>query len=205
MSALLPLRQAILQGDYRVLYLAWLQAAAVSAHLEEDVQEPPVLPNLQKFSAPLQSFVDWVEMDMDLIAAAAQVSQTEQELREPFKEWVNALSDKEKTKLLVEIITGDSAIASQLQARLRQKFSQPPELPSISDTNRRHFSELRDLAKTRRSERQEKEKAAVKAERDRYLESLRPQRSQIWETVEALIARKQAKPYEQAIHRAISF
>ena len=203
LSALIPLRQAILQGDLRVLYLAWLQAAAVSVHLGEDVQEPPVPPNLQKFSAPLQSFVDWVEMDMDLIAAAAQVSQTKKELREPFKDWVNALPDKEKTKLLVEIITGDSAIASQLQARLRQKFAQPPELPSISDTNRRHFSELRDLAKTRRSERQEKEKAAAKAERHRYLESLKPQRSQIWETVEALIARKQAKPYEQAIQHLV--
>ncbi|MCG8367848.1 MAG: hypothetical protein MJA27_31515, partial [Pseudanabaenales cyanobacterium] len=120
LSALLPLRQAILQGDYRVLYLAWLQAAAVSAYLEDDAQEPPVPSNLQKFNAPLQSFVDWLEIDPDLIAVAAQVSQTQKEFKEPFQDWVNALSDKEKTKLLLEIVTGDSAIASQLQARLRK-------------------------------------------------------------------------------------
>ncbi|MGB7087351.1 MAG: hypothetical protein WBD47_17465 [Phormidesmis sp.] len=203
LSALIPLRQAILQGDYRVLYLAWLQAAAVSAYLEEDVQEPPVPPNLQKFNAPLQSFVDWLEIDLDLIAVAAQVSQTQKELKEPFKDWVNALSDKEKTKLLVEIVTGDSAIASQLQARLRQKFAQAPELPSVSNVNRRHFSELRALAETQRLECQSKEKAAAKAKRHRYLESLKPQQAQIWETVKDLIARKQAQPYKQAIQHLI--
>ena len=41
LGALIPLRQAILQGDYRVLYLAWLQAAAVTTYLEDDAQEPP--------------------------------------------------------------------------------------------------------------------------------------------------------------------
>lgn len=203
LSALIPLRQAILQGDYRVLYLAWLQAAAVSAYLEDDAQEPPVPPNLQKLNGPLQSFVDWLEIDPDLIAVAAQVSQTRKELKEPFKDWVNALSEQDKTKLLLELVTGDSAIAIQLQARLRQKFAKAPELPSVSDVDRRHFSELRALADTQRSERQAKEKAAAKAKRHQYLESLKPQQAQIWETIRELIARKQAQPYEQAIQHLV--
>ncbi|MEM9906494.1 MAG: hypothetical protein AAF921_15865 [Cyanobacteria bacterium P01_D01_bin.44] len=203
LSALIPLRQAILQGDYRVLYLAWLQAAAMSAYLEEDAQEPPVPPNLQRLNAPLQSFVDWLEIDPDLIAVAAQVSQTQKELKEPFKDWVNALSDKEKTKLLLEIITGDSVLASQLQARLRQKFARTPELPSVSDVDRRHFSELRTLADKQYSERQAQAAAETKAKRSKYLESLKPQQAQIWETIKDLIARKQAQPYEQAVQHLI--
>ncbi len=203
LSALLPLRQAILQGDYRVLYLAWLQAAAVSAYLDDEAQEPPVPPNLQNLNGSLQSFVDWLEMDSDLIAVAAQVSQMQKELKEPFKDWVNALSDKEKTKLLLEIVTGDSAIASQLQARLRQKFAKTPELPSASDAERRHFSELRSLADKRFAERQAKEKAAAKAKRRKYLESLKPRQAQLWETIKDLIARKQAQPYDQAIQHLV--
>ncbi|MEM9807601.1 MAG: hypothetical protein AAF959_20240 [Cyanobacteria bacterium P01_D01_bin.56] len=203
LSALIPLRQAILQGDYRVLYLAWLQAAAVSVYLEEDLQEPPVPPNLQKLNVPLQAFVDWLNLDPDLITVAAQVSQKQEELKEPFKDWVNALSDKEKTKLLLEIVTGDSVISNQLQARLRQKFAKAPESLSLSDVDRRHFSELSTLADTKRSERQAQEKAAAKAKRRKYLESLKPQKTQMWETVEELIARKQAQPYEQAIQHLI--
>ncbi len=203
LSALLPLRQTILQGDYRVLYLAWLQAAAVSAYLEDDAQEPPVPPNLQKLNGPLQAFVDWLEMEPDLIAVAAKSSPTQNALKEPFKEWVNALSDKEKTKLLLEIVTGDSAIASQLQARLRRKFAQASEFPLVPDGEQRHFSQLRALADTQRSERQAKEKAAAQAKRRKYLESLKPRQAQLWETIKDLIARKQAQPYKQAIQHLV--
>ena len=203
LSALLPLRQAILQEDYRVLYLAWLQAAAVSDYLEDDAQEPLIPANLQKLNGPLQSFVDWLEMDPDLIAVAAQVSQTQKKLREPFKDWINALSDKEKTKLLLEIVKGDSAIAIQLQARLRQKFAKTSEFSSAPGGDRRLFSELRSLANTQRSARQAKEKAVAKAKRRKYLESLKPQQAQIWEKIKDLIARKQAQPYEQAIQHLL--
>lgn len=203
LSALLPLRQAILQGDYRVLYLAWLQAAAVSDDLEEKAQEPPVPPNLQNLDAPLQSFIDWLEMDQDLIAVAAQASSTQEKSKEPLSDWVNSLSEPEKTQLLLEIIEGDSAIASDLRARLRQKFAQDSDLTSEVSDERRSFSQLRELANRHRSERQAKEKAAAKAERRQYLESLKPKQAQIWETIHALIARKQAKSYEQAIQHLV--
>jgi hypothetical protein len=203
LSGLIPLRQAILQGDYRVLYLAWLQAAAVSAYFEEDAQEPPIPSNLQKLNAPLQSFVDWLQIDPDLIAVAAELSPTQKEIKEPFKDWISALSDKEKTKLLLEIVTGDSAIAAQLQAHLRQKFAKVPDLTPGSGDDRRSFSELREMADTHRSERQAKEKAAAKARRHKYLESLKPQQAKIWETIKDLIARKQAQPYEQAVQHLV--
>lgn len=203
LSALMPLRQAILQGDYRVLYLAWLQAAAVSGHLDEGAQEPPVPPNLQKLNGPLQSFADWLGIDMDLIAAAAQVSQTQKAAKEPFEDWVKAMSDQAKTKLLLEIVTGDSAIAPQLQARLRQKFTKAPKPAPASDIERRDFAALKTLADTHRSERQAKATAAAQAKRRKYLESLKPQQTQIWETINALIARKQAQPYDQAVQHLI--
>lgn len=202
LSALLPLRQAILQGDYRVLYLAWLQAAAVSVYLEEDAQEPPIPPNLQKLSAPLQSFIDWLKIDPDLITVAAQASPTQKQPKEPFKAWIKSLSDKEKTELLLEVIAEDSVMASQIRARLRQKFAKAPERPAGSD-HQRSFSELSALADEQRSKRRAQEKAAAKAKRRKYLESLKPQKAQIWQTIRGLIARKQAKPYEQAVQHLI--
>ena len=203
LGTLIPIRQAILQGDYRLLYLAWLQAAAVSPDLEQDTQEPPVPPNLQKLNASLQSLIDWLEIDSDLIAAAAQISQTKENPKEPFEAWVKALSEKEKTALLVDIVTGDSAIASQLQARLRQKFASASERLSVSNGERRRFLELAASAKTQRSRRQAKEKATATAKRHQYLETLKHQQAQIWDTIDSLIARKQAQPYQQAIQHLI--
>ena len=207
LSELIPLRQAILLGDYRVLYLAWLQAAAISSYFEDedkdDPQEPPIPPNLQTFTPPLQSFADWLEIDADLIAAAVQTSPIQTELKEPFPDWVHALSEREKTKLLIEIVTGDSIGATQLQAHLRQKFAHTIELSPVSKINRRRFSELKILAQTECSHRQTKEKAVAQAKHHQYLESLKPQQAQIWSTIHDLIAHKKAKHYEQAVKHLI--
>ena len=48
-----------------------------------------------------------------------------------------------------------------------------------------------------------KEKAAAEAKRRKYLESLKPQQTKIWETIKKLIVLKQAQPYEQAIQHLI--
>ena len=180
-----------------------MQAAAVSDDLEEDAKEPPMPPNLQKLDPPLQSFRDWLDMDQDLIAVAAQASPSQEKSKEPFSEWVNSLSELEKTELLLEIIAGDSAIAIELRARLRQRFAQVAELASGAGDDQRSFSKLRELADRHRSDRKAKEKATAEAERRRYLESLKPKQAQIWETIDALIARKQAKSYEQAIQHLV--
>jgi hypothetical protein len=199
LSDLLPLREAIMQEDYRVLYLGWLHAAAVSDYLDEDSPEPPVPANLGKLDGSLEAFVDWLEIDRDLIAVAAQTSQAQEKPQEPWEEWVKALSEKEKTKLLLEIVTGDSAIAGQLQARLRQKFVKTSQLSSGGEGDRRIFAALKSLAEQHRAEREAQEKAVAKAKRRQYLESLKPRQAQLWETIKDLIARKQAQTYDQAV------
>lgn len=57
LSGMVSLRDKILQGDYRCLYLAWLKAPTIYFGFEEeDLLEPPVPPNLDNLSASLSSF-----------------------------------------------------------------------------------------------------------------------------------------------------
>ncbi|MEG4048393.1 hypothetical protein [Microcoleus sp. Pol17_C1] len=53
LSSLIGLRQEILQGDYRLLYLAWLKAISYLDidELNEEELEPPVPPELGKLSS----------------------------------------------------------------------------------------------------------------------------------------------------------
>ena len=73
LSALAPLRDDILAGDYRTLYLAWLLAAAAN-DIDEEL-EPPVPPGLKELSAPLAEFVRFFQLDPFLVQAAAQASE----------------------------------------------------------------------------------------------------------------------------------
>ncbi len=76
------MRADIINGDYRSLYLAWLFCAQME-EMEDDEPEPPVPPNLADLNAPLQSFVDFMRIDTDLIAVAAENSISEDRQTDP--------------------------------------------------------------------------------------------------------------------------
>ncbi|MGF1601640.1 MAG: hypothetical protein ACFCU8_06410 [Thermosynechococcaceae cyanobacterium] len=84
LSRLLPLRDELLRGDLRLLYLTWLRVAPAHRYeLEDDPVEPPIPPNLGQLSPALDAFIDLVEMDPDFVTAAAQGSPRQQSTAEP--------------------------------------------------------------------------------------------------------------------------
>jgi hypothetical protein len=76
LSSMILLRADILNGDYRLLYLAWLFCVQLE-EMEDDELEPPVPPNLADLNAPLKTFVDFMRIDTDLVAVASEYSISE--------------------------------------------------------------------------------------------------------------------------------
>jgi len=87
LSHFIRLRADIWDGDYRLLYLAWLKAMTFYGVSDDDMyeevddpdqptydREPPVPPGLKKLSPALQSFVHIFEIDPFLVQAAAEAS-----------------------------------------------------------------------------------------------------------------------------------
>lgn len=70
MGSLAPLRDDLINGDLRALYLAWLLNVQYKEFDENDV-EPPMPAGLKKLSAPLKALADFLHIDASLIRAAA--------------------------------------------------------------------------------------------------------------------------------------
>ena len=73
LSSLISIRSELARGDLRALYLGWLLCAQ-SGDLDDDELEPPVPAGLGQLSASLESFVEFLRIDFDLIDAAAAAS-----------------------------------------------------------------------------------------------------------------------------------
>ena len=104
LSSLISLRADIISGDYRSLYLAWLFCAEMH-EIDEEELEPPVPPNLADLNAPLNSFVDFMRIDTDLIAVAAEKSVSEDRQLDPkaLKTWIHNLPESEKDDILFQV------------------------------------------------------------------------------------------------------
>jgi hypothetical protein len=210
LSSLISLRADILHGDYRSLYLAWLFCAQMG-EIEDDELEPPVPPNLTDLNAPLKSFVDFMRIDTDLIAVAAEnsIHEGRQTDSEALKTWIRTLPGSEKDDIIFRLIATPSPhLGSELMQRFHQtvsakansKMSEQPRTVEDLISKAETYAEER---KRRTAEQKAREQARKKKERaiarEKYIKSLDGREDSIWKKVNELIDSKQAAKYDEAV------
>jgi hypothetical protein len=197
LDTLLPLRDDLLRGDYRALYLAWLKTLEVEDVLDS-VTEPPPPPGLSRLTPALRSFIDLFEIDADLIQVAAEESgEMEATPLDDLRQAVAALEPHEKDAYLVRLAQGELGLSLLFNRHLRTWIGETPrqkvEMP------RRSVGELLAAAQALRERRRMEQAARMEAQRIAELEALAQRKAQAWRDVDALIQQSNAKAYEQAV------
>ena len=115
--------------------------------VEENAEEPPVPNGLGALTESLGAFAEFLRIDDDLIAVAAEASLAE-EGRAPRQEiewWIQSLPDAEKTKLLLDVaLNGPNP-----QAELLVKFRESRNSGGQQQKNARTVAQLRKAAEKR--------------------------------------------------------
>ncbi len=207
LSDMVSLREHILQGDFRCLYIAWLKAATIyfdpdEFDPDEDLLEPPIPNNLDSLSGSLDAFIDFFEIDRDLITGAAIASDElqEEEEEESLEDLIPDLSDQEKNNFLARLLQGETHLNVQLTRRLQELSGKTEiDLDSTSNTSRRKLSQLLKLAEGETNQRLEKEQELQRQAKLQKLEELAKRKDRVWEQVFQAISLKQSKPYDQAV------
>jgi hypothetical protein len=154
LDPLLAARGELTAGDTRLLYLGWLLTVQLGGFDEDDDEdpednvEPPVPAGLKELSDSLACVAEFLKIDGDLIAAAAEASGPLAPVSDDgIADWVTALPSSEKDKYLTMVAEGEGA---QVEALLAQRFrreSRPPDMAAASTG--RTASELLAGAKAR--------------------------------------------------------
>lgn len=198
LSALVPLRQSILHGDLRCLYLAWLKAALVEGDEEIDGEmfEPPVPPNLQHLTPELETLIEFFEIDEDLLSVAVETSLAPAGTHEDFTAAIEALSAEERKQWLLRLANDEPNLRFHLLKRLREQTSSAQ--PQLTPTRRR-LDHLLRLATERRKGRKLAERQAEEQARLKRLEQIAATQERMWTNVMTLIETKQITAYDEAI------
>ena len=146
MGSLLPLRNEILAGDLRCLYLAWLYGVDMGFYDKDEV-EPIVPEGLSNLTASQQRLVDFLYIDDRLVEIAAEksgrVKAQKGDISDP-KKWIKSLSNKDKDELLLKAIKGETGAVNLafLKSCREAARAKTPEKNSKSKTKRRTVGEL---------------------------------------------------------------
>lgn len=199
MGRLAPLRDELLRGDMRPLYLGWL-AGVSSGEVDEKATEPLPPPGLSRLTAAQQSLAKFLEVDEDLLAAAGlsdrQGSKPDSESDVELDTWITALPTAEKTAMLKLLLSGN---AQQAERKLKLRFlTWQREQQSVAkpETRRRTVADLHKLAASAADARKRREAAQRKqteaerqAKRETYLRTLAADFDQCWQAADKLAER----------------
>ncbi len=204
LAGLVQVRDDVLRGDYRALYLAWLMIASYELDFleedqeeEENLTEPRVPPNLQTLSPALHNFIDFFGIDDDLVTAAAQTSPKAGKNSARLSTYLDQLAASEQRSFLERLLKGEPHLDIALANRLRELSG--TEKGVLPAGERRTIRQLITTAQSVRQQRLDAERRQAEVVRVKKLEKIAQQQDQLWELIPALIAQKRANTYEEAV------
>jgi hypothetical protein len=197
LGKLAPIREQIMQGDYRALYLSWLKAVSIDDPEEDNTEtEPPIPAGLGKLNSSQQAFIEIFELDPHLVKAAAKASPPLQPKSiAPMVQALNQLSREECEIFLQQLLNNEPQVRLALQKRLEQLAGTKPV---SAGKGQRQAGNLFKEAEQLEKETFRKQKAKAEQKRIQELLDLARREEATWRWIESLIGQRQAKPYDEA-------
>ena len=207
LTSIVPVRSELATDDRRLLYLAWLLSVE-AGELANDELEPAVPPGLARLSASLYSLVEFLRLDEDLLAVAAEASEPLSTIEPSTAElthWVTRLPEQEKDTLLARLADGDPHLRMELSRRFRGETHPAPDgrgartVAELREAAVSHPERREQLAASRQAQEKAIRERAQAVVRERHLATLAKRQVQAWEQVYTAIDARQPAQYDVAV------
>lgn len=194
LSTLARMRDDILQGDYRALYLAWLKAMSLeSDDYDEDEDdpenffndpEPPLPAGLKQLTPPLKAYADFFEIDPFLISAASERSpDMTPSGQADFASLISRLTRQECDEFLLKIVNAQPGAIMALRKKLLS-FEKPAHR---LESNPRAFGELLKTAEKLREAESRRQAEEKRKKHIAEMQELAKREAQTWKEIEDLL------------------
>ncbi len=227
LGELAPIREELLKGDLRSLYLAWLAHAEESYGYDDepyegnkvDTYEPLVPWGLASLTPAQQNLAEFLYLDQDTLAVAAQnsINTTTTDPMAGLGQWLASLSTKTQTEALLRVVDGQgAAVASELLLRYRatDTFQKAQKQNTAPQGERREVHSLFQQVDERRAARLKREaeekalrvaarKAKAQRKREAYLRSHLGDEETLWTLVQDSILRRDENGYRTAVKKLV--
>lgn len=205
MAHLAPIREELLQGDMRSLYIGWL-ASASEERMDDDDLEPLALDGLADLTPAQIALAEFIEANKDWLTGCGigRPSFKSSDIQpQEMAAWIDALPPEKSKAVLLELLKGNG---KQAERKLKKQFmawqqalkGEQTELP------RRTVSELRKNAEAGRKIRLEqkarkKRQREIKRQKEReaYLKKLSGDFPKAWKTVQKTVLRGSGLAYDE--------
>jgi hypothetical protein len=127
LGSLISIRDELMEGDLRALYIAWLATMSMQGSYDEDEDEdevsivPPVPPAFATLTDAQQALAELFQLPQELLVAAAEHSHDAPlSIQDDFVAWVELLPEERRKDYLVRLARNESGLSRLLVKELRE-------------------------------------------------------------------------------------
>jgi chorismate mutase len=204
LGSLISIRDELMEGDLRPLYLAWLATMCMLGSYDEEEEDeiviaPPVPPAFATLTVAQQALAELLQLPQELLDAAAQHSDASKlSTNDDFAAWIELLPQERRKDYLVRLARNEPSLSRLLVKELRElgqgeTQAMPPTGERV--TYATLLAESKTIEAKRERERREQEQLA----RLRHLQDVHNRQEDYWREVDQAVARKSGTGYDEAV------
>ena len=204
LGSLIAIRDELMEGDLRSLYIVWLAAQDMMGSYDEEedyeITVPPVPPGLSTLTAAQHSLAELLQLPQELLAAAGRHSQSATpSKKDEFAAWINLLPPQRQHEYLLRLAHNEPGLSRLLVRELRElgrdkTAATPPTGEHV--TYATLLTESKAIKAQLEHEKREQERLA----RERHLQQIHDYQDTYWRQVEQAAARGIASGYDEALN-----
>ncbi len=204
LGSLISIRDELMEGDLRALYIAWLATMRMLGSYDEeeedeDVIAPPVPPAFATLTAAQQALAELFQLPEELLVAVAEHSHTTQlSTNDDFVAWVELLPEERRKNYLVRLACNEPGLSRLLVKELRE-LGQGETRVTPPTGERVTYATLLAESKTikARLERERREQAQLA--HLRHLQEIHDHQEDYWRQADQAAMRGSGTGYDEAV------
>jgi hypothetical protein len=212
LGSLIALREELMDGDLRALYIVWLASQRVMGSADEDkddedeISVPPVPPALGTLTSAQQALSELLQVPHEVLVAAARYSSAAPpSMPEDVATWVTLLPPDRRTEYLVRLARHEPGLSRLLVKELRElsqlsQNSQDKSSATLSRGEHVPYATLIEESTAIRAGWEREKREQERLTRQRQLQQIHDHPDQYWHQVDLAVTRGSGAGYDEAAY-----
>ncbi len=207
LGSLIAIRDELMEGDLRALYIVWLAGQRmIEGYGEEEDYEisvPPVPPAFDELTAAQQALSELLQLSQELLVAAARHSKAAApSTKDDVAAWVKLLPPDRQHEYLVRLAHNEPGLSRILVRELRE-LNQDKTRATPSTGEHVTYATLLAESKAIKGQLEREKREQERVARQRHLQEIHDHQDNYWHQVDLAVERGTGSGYDEALQLLI--
>ncbi|MBV9711215.1 MAG: hypothetical protein JO011_09915 [Ktedonobacteraceae bacterium] len=205
LGSLLPIREELMEGDTRSLYIAWLAVQQMIGDYDEEEEEddeasvPAVPPAFGTLTEAQQALAELLQVPQELLVTAARHSSSAApSTNDDFTAWVKLLPLDRRDEYLVRLAQNETGLSRLLVRELRE-LGQDKTRAMPSTAEHVPYTTLLSESKAIKNELAREKREQERLAHLRHLQNIHDHQDDYWHQVDMAAVRGSGSGYDEAV------